>query len=384
MKLFYTLLFFFGLLLLAPQAAYAGSPPNVSDPLSTSHPATPAAHMITFTTATTIPSGGSISLTFSPLASSSASTFQLNSISDAQVKIFAGTSPISFTGTYTQSTTGLSPIISLNNINPAINAGNTLTIFLGCTAGSSGVCTTQAPMIINPTKIAAATTADIATLTITTKNSSGTTLDTDQTYVGTIGSVQTQAQILPSLSLTIIGIAPGTKINVTNNVGCTNSELTSLKTSASAATVTLGQLGTGITIAAQQLTVTTNATSGYALLAKSTGPFANTTTGSQIRSATIPAVFPTLGNWFGIHPCGLDVSSSVWGIGTTTRGSGAKYAWPTKTTSITIASDPTGPVGGTLTPGNGITSVEYAGAIDQTVPAGIYRSTITYTATPTF
>lgn len=383
MKLLSALLFFIALALFTPGSAYAGSLTNVSDILSTSQPATAAAHTITFTTATTIPSSGSIAITFSPLATSSASTFQLNNLNDSQVKIFAGTSPISFTGTYTQSTTGLSPIITLNNINPAITAGNTLTIFLGCTAASSGACTTQAPTIINPTKIAAATTADIATVTITTKNSSGTTLDSDQTYVGTIGSVQTQAQVLPSLSLTITGIAPGTKVNYTN-VGCTNSELTSLKTSASTATVTLGPLGTGISIAAQQLTISTNATSGYALLAKSTGPFANSVTGSQIRSATIPTVFPTVGNWFGIHPCGLDVSSSVWGVGTTARGSGAKYAWPTTTTSLTLASDPTGPVGSSIAPGNGLTTIEYAGAIDQTIPAGIYRSTITFTATPTF
>ena len=88
--------------------------------------------------------------------------------------------------------------------------------------------------------------------------------------------------------------------------------------------------------------------------------------------------------WFGIHACGLDVSSGTWATGATGGGAGAKYGWPTQTSSVTLASDSTGPVGNSITAGNGLISTEYASTVSVAIPAGQYSSAVTYVATPTF
>ena len=91
--------------------------------------------------------------------------------------------------------------------------------------------------------------------------------------------------------------------------------------------------------------------------------------------------------WFGIHACGLNVASGTWGTGATGGGTGALYGWPSVTSPLTLASVGSGPIGNTAITGGvgaGLTSVEYGGAVDVTIPAGTYTSIITYTATPTF
>lgn len=118
------------------------------------------------------------------------------------------------------------------------------------------------------------------------------------------------------------------------------------------------------------------------MTATSSGHLIDPTSGVWIRdNGNTPALIASGAPWFGVHACGTDVNGTTWGAGATPGV--AKYAWPTVTTPLTLATDASGPIGigGTT---NGLTTVEYAGAVDVSIPAGLYFSTITYTATPTF
>jgi hypothetical protein len=148
--------------------------------------------------------------------------------------------------------------------------------------------------------------------------------------------------------------------------------------------INLGLLNTSsINISAQLISVSTNGRWGYALTATSSGHLIDPTSGFWIRDSGItPARIAAHAPWFGIHPCGSDVATGTWGT-TNIAGDAATYfGWPTISSPLSLASLTTGPVGNVGT--QGITSVEYAAAVDVSVPAGLYASTITYTATPTF
>lgn len=356
-----------------------------------------ALQTIAFTTQTPVPDSGSIVLTFPSLAigdantpaSPSASTFQMNGLSPPDILVFSNGTNITshVTATVTNpSGGGSSPSITLSLDSSTAIAGTTpVVIYLGCTAGTSSSCTTQQPTIINPTKTAAAGTADTWTLQITTQDASGLTLDSAKAKIGTIESVQVQANVDPTLTFTISGITNGNAINTGNTTGCTNTEAANTGISSTATTVNLGTLSSAaININAQLLTVVTNGINGYSLTATSSGHLINPATGFWIPdNGTSPGTFTAGTPQFGIHPCGSDVSNATWAVGTTGGGTGAKYGWPTQTSMVTLASDATGPILGT-TATHGITSVEYAGTIDTSVPAGIYTSIITYVVTPTF
>lgn len=216
-----------------------------------------------------------------------------------------------------------------------------------------------------------------------TQDSSSNVLDNTKIKIGTINSVLVQAVVDPTLTFTIAGIANATAINTGNATGCTNTETTNTGLGSNATVVDMGVISSAaINIAAQKLTVTTNGTGGYSLTATSSGHLINPATGYAIADSTTPTVMTTGTTWFGIHACGLDVTSGTWATGATGGGAGAKYGWPTTTTAVTLASDSTGPIDGSG--GNGITSVEYGATVASNVPAGNYRSVITYVATPTF
>lgn len=356
-----------------------------------------ALHTVAFTTINTIPTSGSITLAFPTLtsgdantpASPSATTFQMNGLSSSQIIVSDNGSDISssFTSkTVTNPSAGTAPTITLTlNGSSSIAAGHTVRIFLGCTAGTTS-CSAQAPMIINPTtNSVTAGTARTWAVTITTRDvTNSTNLDSGLAYVGTVDSVRVTANVAQTFTFTIAGINNATAINNGNSTGCTNSETTNTGFNSNATDVNLGTLGSGINIAAQLLTVTTNAINGYSLTATSSGHLINPSNGYWLADSTTPTAMTAGTTWFGIHACGLDVNSSTWGTGATGGGTNAKYAWPTQTTAVTLASDATGPIANSIAAGNGLTSVEYAATVDGAVPAGTYNSVVTYVATPTF
>ncbi len=340
-----------------------------------------ALHTIRFTTISSIPASGHIVITFpgsaQNTASASATTFSFNNLTSTQVQ---------FNNVTCGSVSISSPTIDCTVNASGVAGGVTVTVLVGCTTQSAGACTAQAPRLINPTKTAASGTADIWKVAITTQDSSAVTLDSAKASIGTIESVQVQAQVDPTLTFTIAAVSGA--INTGNTTGCTNTEAVNSGIASTTTNINLGLLSTAtINIAAQLITISTNASNGYALTATSSGHLINAASGVWIPDSTTPGFMTVNVPWFGIHACGLNVSAGTWGTGATGGGAGAKYGWPTQTSSLTLASAASGPIGNTAGTGGvgaGLTSVEYAAAVDVTVPAGIYTSVVTYVATPTF
>ncbi len=358
-----------------------------------------AMHTISFRTVAAIPTSGKITITFPALttgdaniaASPSATTFQLNALSDTNVKINGLSGAATFTGTYTNPSNGTSPTIALALTGTTtIAASTTVTILLGCSANSGASCTTQVPTIINPTKTQTAGTADSWALTITTTDvTNSIDLDTAKIRIGTVESVQVQATVDPTLTFTIASVADAGNVKAGNTTGCTTTDTTNTGIASTATTVNLGNLSSGaINLSAQLITISTNAQNGYSLTATSSGHLINPATGFWIADSTTPTVMTAGTPWFGFRPCGLNIvtSSPAWAASSTNTGggTGAKYAWPTQTSSLALASKSTGPIGNSITAGDGLVTIEYASTVDVTVPAGIYSSVITYVATPTF
>ncbi len=356
-----------------------------------------AMHKVQFTTEVNIPASGKVVITFpgsaDNTASPSASTFAFNNLTSTNIK----------TDGITCDSWGVSSPSITCTTNAGVALGTTITFLIGCSASSGSSCTTQVPTLINPTKSnTTAGVADTWRISIKTTDSADVIREELSAKVGTIESVTVRATVDPTLTFTITGIANATAINTGNTTGCTNSETTNAGIASTATLVDLGILGNTPTIAdskigniaAQLITISTNAPNGYALTATSSGQLTNFASGFSINSSTTPVAFPNGEHWFGIHPCGLDsYGTTTWtetdneNCSTVITGSTAnecKYGWPTASTAVTLAYDATGPVGNVIAAGNGLTSVEYAAGMDVRVPAGIYTSIVTYVATPTF
>jgi hypothetical protein len=360
-----------------------------------------ATHVIQFTTAGAIPNGGKIVITFpgaaANTASPSATAFSFNNLQNSAVKCY----PVS-------ACNGISiaaPSITLTT-NALQSGGTTIYVLIGCTAQSTGTCTTFAPALINPTKSAVAGTADTWKLTINTTDSGGGIIDSSKTIIGTVESVQVQASIEPTLTFTIAGLANATGYGA-GGTGVTQcgTEASNSGIDSTATTVNLGILiSTQINKAGQTLTVTTNASQGYAITATSSGHFINAATGIWLADANVgnpannnslsandtpvPAAITAGTPAFGISPCGPDVptSSPNWGGTGQTVAAGALFSnpWNTGTNGFyaTIASYTGGAVSGNLT--HGTTVIRYAATPAGNTPAGTYSTVLTYVATPTF
>ncbi|OGH12639.1 MAG: hypothetical protein A2776_03120 [Candidatus Levybacteria bacterium RIFCSPHIGHO2_01_FULL_40_10] len=372
----------------------AASLQHATDTITTSKPAVATMHTIDFTTLTAIPAGGKVVISFpgdsNNTASPSATSFAFNGISSSNIQISG----------ITCSTLTIAASVITCTITSGVAAATKITFWIGCSTATAGACSVPAPIIINPTKITAPGTGDRWKIRISTQNSASSEIDTAYVPIATLNVTQVSALVEPTFTFTIGGLAPTSPINFGNTVGCTNVETTSASTLSTHASTNLGILAntpssagkTVENITGQLLTVETNTLAGYALTATSSGPLRNTQAGFNIASSTTPTVFPSASNWFGLHPCGADIALSTWVTGnnhncnTYTSGSGGnicKYGWPDKNPLI-IASDATGPIGNSESPGSGMVSVEYAAGIDDSVPGGDYQTVITFIATPNF
>ncbi len=353
-----------------------------------------AMHAISFTTGSQgVVSGGHVVIQFpgggSNIASPSASTFSFNGLTSSNVKF------------NNVSCSGVS--ISAPNIDcttsGAVAANTVITVLIGCSANSGASCTTQAPALINPTKSASNScnnnsttcTADTWKISVIVKNASAVTQDTGSAKIGTIESVQVSATVEPSLTFQITGLANGTNMNTIS--GCAN-ELTNSGTSSTATNVNLGDLTNGtINIAGQELIVSTNGSTGYAIAATSSGRFiapsigfwipdANSGNGLTANNTPAPATFGASGTpAFGINACGTDANAQWSGGSATAFSSGAKYSNPWNTGGnffYDSISSATGPVS------SDTTGIRYAATISGTTPAGFYSTILTYVATATF
>ena len=325
-----------------------------------------AVHTISFIT-TAITSGGTITLTFpggTNNASPSATGFSFNGLLNTGVT-FGGTAAGLCTVTVTAPTITCT---ATSNI-----AGGTITIAVG-----------SVPTLINPTKTAATGIADLWKLQLSTSNG-----DSERITIGTVESVQVQATVDPTLTFIIAAENSGSPSTWNNFGNCTtDTDVPTSGISSTANTVNLGLLNTAnINIANQLIQIATNGDHGYALTATASGHLIDPTSGFWIRDSATPVAIAANAPWFGIHACGKEAITTPGNWGTGTAGGGALFAWPTTVTPLAIASITSGPIGGTLSTGglgSGFTAIEYAAAVDLSVPAGLYSSTITYTATPTF
>lgn len=349
-----------------------------------------ARHTISFQLVQTVPIGGTIVVTFpgsaNNTASPSASTFAFNNLAAANVT-FSGS------GCATGALTISSPTISCTTT-AAYTAGTTVTITVGSstpalinpTVSSSGVC------ITSPTYTC---TADTWKVQIDTTDGTD-PLDTGSTRIATIDSVQVQATVEPTITFTISGIPNGTNINSNGTWGVSScgSYSTNSGIDATATSVNLGILANGyVSFAAQQLSVSTNAATGYAITATSSGQLKNPATGAIILDANggtgltadntpAPAAIAAGTPAFGIHPCGArsNIGSDIWVNNGTATTSRFLNPWNTGTNSYVaqLASY----TGGAVTADK--TNVVYGSTVAATTPAGIYQTTLTYVATATF
>lgn len=355
-----------------------------------------ATHQIKFTTISSIPSGGTIVITFpgagSNTASPSATGFAFNG------ELATPTDVICFP---TSACAGGKASNQLNSFTLTTNAiqagGTTIYINIGCATAASGPCTAFASRLINPTKSAAAGTADAWKVNIQTTDTPANlnaVLDSAILRAATVESVQVQATVEPTITFTIAGLA--NSANYQTSAAACGSETSNSGIDSTATFVNLGLLNNSLpNKAGQTLTVSTNGSSGYAITATSSGRFINPASGFWLpdgnggngltaNDTPVPLVIPANGTaFFGISPCGADVPSGTWSSsGTTMVAASAKVSnpWNTGTNGFynTIASYTAGPISGA------VTVVRYGAEVSGTTPAGIYSTVLTYVATATF
>lgn len=223
-----------------------------------------AQHVITFTTTNAVPSNGSILITvpaiqtsgktndgFPDTAASVASNgFDLNSLATTNVTVTAGCTPANWTVASVTAATGANNhTITINRATSSCAAGSTITI----NVGDSSV------RMINPAPVTSGHTqgtADVYTINVKTRDGSSNTLDTVDIKVAPVEAVFVSATVDTSLSFSIAGIASAqSKCGVSTSVTTT------------ATTVPWGTISTANSFlnAAQLVSASTNATSGYAV-----------------------------------------------------------------------------------------------------------------------
>ncbi len=187
----------------------------------------------------------------------------------------------------------------------------------------------------------------------------------------TIAFIYTNGQLVsatvdPTLSFTIAGVASGQTVN-----GATTT------VTSTATTVPLGTLTTGSnSIAAQDLTVGTNAQGGYTVTIRYTGSLTNGT--HNFTDFASPNSAPTTFSAAGTEAFGYTTNDATLGTGTVDRftsSGGLKFAGFT-TSPVEVAYS--------ATAASGTTRVGYEAGISATTPAGAYTTTVVFVATPTY
>ena len=361
-----------------------------------------ATHTIKFTTVSTIPANGKIVITFpttsANTASPSATGFSFNGMTSAS-GLPSNIVTNNVTCTSDANTTVTGNTITCRN-NAQITGGTVVAFLVGCTAQSSGACTAFKPQLINPTKTAAAGTADTWKVTIQTQDNSSVNLDYGALRAGTVEAVTVQALVEPTITFTVAGLTNSQNYNTVSGAANCGSETSNSGIDSTATFVNLGLLNNGqVSRAAQSLTVSTNGSSGYVITATTSGRFINPASGQWLpdgnggngltaNDTPAPAAVPAANTpFFGFSPCGTNVynsPASIWGTigGNTITAASAKVSnpWNTGTNGFyaTLTSYSAGPISGD------ITVVRFAAGVSGTTPAGTYTTTVTYVATATF
>ncbi len=358
-----------------------------------------AMHTFAFTPQTAIPIGGKIIISYPALAASdtnqaspSANSWTFNGLSnstDIQMKTSLGTATCSWA--ITGNSAGNTPTLTCTTATATIPAGATIWVFVGCTAATAdaqgGRCTTQKPLLINPTNTTTRGTATVKSVTVSTQDGSSNILDQATLKLGTIESVFVVAHVDPTFTFTIDGVAASTDMHTSQTCSTSYANISTNANFASTPTeVNLGTItAAGNTYAAQQMTVTSNTASGYSITATSSGFLLNPPNGSYIVNAQgnvtgnntpAPAVISTGGSGgYGINPCdaGGRVNTTTWGQAT------PKFANPSPQYYYTLVN-----YNGSLPQSGDVIYSVYGARAGNTTPPGDYWQVITYTASVTF
>lgn len=350
-----------------------------------------AMHTIVFTTQTSIPASGKIEIAYPSLGANDSNQASPSAVSWTFNNLSASTDIQSTQGTncswaISGTSAGSTPKATCT-LTTSVPANTPVWIWLGCTARSGTSCSTQRPLLINPTSITARGTADVKNILVTTMDSSSNALDTTTLKMGTIESVFVVAHVDPTFTFAIDGVAASTDLHTAQTCGTsyanisTNSSFPSTGTEVNLGTIT----SSGNTYAAQKMTITSNTAAGYVLSATSSGFLLNPPTGQYIVNAQgnvtandtpAPAVISTGGTGgYGINACDANsrVNTTTWGQAT------PKFANPSPSFYYTLVNY----VGSLSTSGDVIYSV-YGARAGNTTPPGDYWQIITYTASVTF
>jgi hypothetical protein len=312
----------------------------------------------------------------------------LSSSTDIQMKPSSGTSTCTWgiTGA-TNGVNNQTPTLTCTVATAGISAGTVVNIFIGCTAATASSCTTQKPLLINPTNTSARGTAGIKNVQISTQDGSSNILDTASLKAGTIESVFVVAHVDPTFTFVIDGVAASTDMHTAQTCSTsyanisTNSNFASTPTEVNLGTITAA----GNTYAAQKMTVTSNTASGYSITATSSGFLLNPPNGSYIVNAQgnvtanntpAPAVISTGGSGgYGITPCDANgrVNTTTWGQAT------PKFANASPNFYYSLVD-----YSGSLPQAGDVIYSVYGARAGNTTPPGDYWQVLTYTASVTF
>ena len=224
--------------------AHAAALTSISDTISDSDLSVVANHTIAFTTPTGVAAGGIITVTF-------AAGFNMNTVAFEDMDLTDDGTDVTLAAAASGASWGAalaSQVITLTNGSGAVGAGSLMVLDIGLNATHSGTGDTQ---IINPNAA--------ASVNITIAGGFG---DTGTAVVAIIDDVTVSASVGTSLTFTVAGIASGTGSVV--NGEADSGGTTDIATTATA--IPWGTLTAGTTkLAAQTLSVATNASNGYAV-----------------------------------------------------------------------------------------------------------------------
>ena len=335
-----------------------------------------AKHTVAFKLSTPAVSGDKLVITFpgtaDTTASPSASTFAFNNLQDSNLSISAG-------GTGCTSWTVSSPSITCI-LDGAITTATTVTITIG----------SSTPALINPTKTQAIGAGDLWKLTLQHTDTLDVIKETNSRIaITTIESIKIQGIVDASITMTIAGINNGTVIK-DDNIGCNATGFNITTNSGqhpTATSVNLGTISTTINYVGQKITISTNAPSGYALTATSSGKLINSSNGHAFPNAQsgggnltandtpVPAAISAGTEAFGFSACGTNANTSIFGTTTPYYGNPSNSAGNAYVYTLGSYSAPAT---------NDQISVVYAVTASGITPAGTYGTVMTYVATPTF
>lgn len=364
------------------RTAEAAALTSIKDTLSASAPSTVSNHTIQFVTPSGVDAAEAITITF-PVG------FSMGSVAFGDVDFAEGDSGTCSTASFTDKTLAGSAsgatwgaavsgqVLTITSDSGTVTAGRCVTVEIGtnATAGTAGT-----NRITNPAKSAGAGTADPYDITI-----AGSFGDTGTAMVAIVEGVTISATIDESLSFSIAA--------VTNN-NCDSSFTTLAGPDSTVSAVSFGTLTSANTFVhgCHDLSVTTNATNGYAVTAEE-------------NTNLIKADNTVLADTIGDNGTMTESTQTAWGTATNNgfgyscannSGTGCSVSATTNYRQFACKGtdgqcDPgTGAetqqaVMASASPANANSSrIEYKLSYGATQASGVYSNTITYIATPTF